>query len=65
MSEMTRRQRATFRRSMAGGMSLEEVAKEMGISKQRVQVIEARALAKLKVILQERGMTLESLGVTP
>ena len=38
-------------------MSLAEVAAELGISRAGVQVIEKRALRKLRCILAERGCT--------
>lgn len=43
------------------GMTLDEVARELGISKQAVNQIERKALAKVRIALQERGLTLEML----
>jgi DNA-directed RNA polymerase sigma subunit (sigma70/sigma32) len=40
-------------------MTQQEVADAMGITRAAVQDIEKRALRKLKVALQKRGLTLE------
>ena len=40
-------------------MSLEEVARELGVSKQMVHKIEKRALAKAKVLLDKHNLTVE------
>ena len=40
----------------AGGLSLEEIAEREGVSRQRVDAILKRALAKLKAELERRGI---------
>ena len=42
-------------------MTLQEVADEMGISKQMVYKIEQRALAKCRKALEEKGLTLRDI----
>lgn len=44
---------------MSNGMSLEEVARELGVSKQMVHKIEKRALAKARVLLERHNLTVE------
>lgn len=41
--------------------TLEEVAQELGVSRQRAQQIEQKALAKCRVILEAHGLTLTAL----
>jgi DNA-directed RNA polymerase sigma subunit (sigma70/sigma32) len=42
-------------------MTLEEIGQELGISRERVRQLEARALTKARVILRRRGYTLQDL----
>lgn len=42
----------------AGGRTLEEIGREMGLSKERVRQIELKAFAKLRGVLGERGAEL-------
>ena len=42
-------------------MSLQEVADEMGVSRQMIYKIEKRALKKAKAILEARGITISDL----
>lgn len=45
----------------SGGMTLDDVAKEMGLTRERVRQIEVSALAKAKKILEQRGLTLDDM----
>jgi hypothetical protein len=45
-----------------GGATLDEVAKEMGITRERVRQIEAVALARLRKRMPLAGITVEDLG---
>lgn len=40
-------------------MTYEEIAKQMGISAQRVQQLEREALSKARLILESKGYTVE------
>lgn len=42
-------------------MTLDQVAQEFGVSRERIRQIENRALAKARVILGRRGYTLQDL----
>jgi len=42
-------------------MTQEEVAKAMGITKSQVATIEKQAIAKVKAILEERGINIKDL----
>lgn len=43
------------------GMTLEEIGKELGITRERARQLEANGLAKAKAILERRGYTLQDL----
>jgi len=43
------------------GMTLEEVAAELGVTRQRVQQIEKKALGKLRRALARQGLRFEDL----
>lgn len=45
----------------AHAMTLEEIAEELGVTRERVRQIEVRALQKARVILERRGYTLWDL----
>ena len=45
------------RRLREEGVTLEELGKELGVSKERVRQLEARALGKLKLALEKRAGT--------
>lgn len=47
--------------SPKGGMTLEEVARAMGLTRERVRQIEANAIRKLRYELAQRGLSLEDL----
>ena len=40
-------------------MTLDEVGRELGVSRERIRQLENRALAKAKKILERRGYTLQ------
>ena len=42
-------------------MTLEEVGRELGVSRERIRQIEGKALAKAQVILKRWGYTLQDL----
>ena len=42
-------------------MTLDEVGRELGVSRERIRQLENRALAKAKKILERRGYTLQDL----
>ena len=46
-------------------MSLEQVGKELGISRSRVQQIEQQALEKVRKALDEKGLTATALDSDP
>ncbi len=43
------------------GMTLEEIGKELGITRERARQLEANALSKARKILKQRGFTLQDL----
>ena len=47
--------------SSGAGMTLQEIADEMGISRQMVYKIEQRALTKARKAMLESGLTLEEI----
>ena len=47
--------------STHGGCTLSEIASMLGIGKERVRQIEARALAKVRKAMQEKGVKSEDL----
>ena len=47
--------------STHGGCTLSEIASMMGIGRERVRQIEARALANFRKVMQEKGVKLEDL----
>jgi DNA-directed RNA polymerase sigma subunit (sigma70/sigma32) len=47
--------------STHGGCTLSEVASMLGIGKERVRQIEARALAKVRKAMQEKGIGAQDL----
>lgn len=44
-------------------MTLEEVAREIGVTPERVRQIEARALRKIRLALRRNGYTVEDFHV--
>lgn len=44
-------------------LTLQQIAEDYGISKERVRQIEARILSKLKTFFEEQGLNVDSLGV--
>ena len=54
---MARKQYKSMMWALERNMSLKEVAAEMDCTPERVRQIEVRALAKLRVILESRGLT--------
>lgn len=44
-------------------MTLDEIGRELGISRERVRQLEKRALTKAQALLQKRGFTLQDLLV--
>ena len=54
--------RAKLKTSSAhGGCTLSEIASIMGIGRERVRQIEAKALAKLRKAMQEKGIQAQDL----
>ena len=54
--------RAKIRTSSThGGFTLSEVASMLGIGKERVRQIEARALANVRKVMQEKGIGAQDL----
>ena len=54
--------RAKLKTSSAhGGCTLSEIASMMGIGRERVRQIEARALAKVRKAMQEKGIQAQDL----
>jgi DNA-directed RNA polymerase sigma subunit (sigma70/sigma32) len=47
--------------STHGGCTLSEIASMLGIGKERVRQIEARALAKVRKAMQEKGIQAQDL----
>ena len=47
--------------STHGGCTLSEIASMMGIGRERVRQIEARALAKVRKAMQEKGIQAQDL----
>jgi DNA-directed RNA polymerase sigma subunit (sigma70/sigma32) len=47
--------------STHGGCTLSEIANMLGIGKERVRQIEARALAKVRKAMQEKGIQAQDL----
>ena len=47
--------------STHGGCTLSEIASMLGIGKERVRQIEARALAKIRKAMQEKGIQAQDL----
>jgi DNA-directed RNA polymerase sigma subunit (sigma70/sigma32) len=47
--------------STHGGCTLSEIASMLGIGKERVRQIEARALAKVRKAIQEKGVQAQDL----
>ena len=47
--------------STHGGCTLSEIANMLGIGKERVRQIEARALAKVRKAIQEKGIQAQDL----
>jgi len=47
--------------SAHGGCTLSEIASMMGIGRERVRQIEAKALAKLRKAMQEKGIQAQDL----
>ena len=47
--------------STHGGCTLSEIASMLGIGKERVRQIEARALAKVRKAMQEKGIEAQDL----
>lgn len=45
----------------AGGMTLEEVARALGLTRERVRQIEVSAIRKLRYALAQRHITLDDL----
>jgi DNA-directed RNA polymerase sigma subunit (sigma70/sigma32) len=43
--------------NLSGGMTMRQVASQLGISYQRVQQIEKKALARLRLALLRRGLS--------
>lgn len=58
---MARKQYKSMMWALERSMSLKEVAAEMDMSAERVRQIEVRALAKLRAILEHRGLTPKTL----
>ncbi|MBM3526157.1 MAG: sigma-70 family RNA polymerase sigma factor, partial [Alphaproteobacteria bacterium] len=57
LGELSARERTIIaeRRLRDEGVTLEELGKELGVSKERVRQLEARALGKLKAALEKRA----------
>ena len=63
MSELTPRERGIVhqRRLTEQGATLEELGRELGVSKERVRQLEHRALVKLKTAIDRQIKTTEDL----
>ena len=58
---MSRRKRDAGLKFCDFAMTLNEIGRELGITRERARQLESRALAKARVILRRRGYTLQDL----
>jgi transcriptional regulator with XRE-family HTH domain len=62
MSEISPKERGVIERRFFDGLALDEVGKEMGVTRERVRQIEGKAIRKMRVHAKKNAM-LESNGI--